>query len=131
MIKEINISSQERYQLIDITDGVEKIVKESGVDEGLVLIFTPHSTAAVLITENEDGLKKDWLSFFKKMVSGFDFKHNIIDNNADSHLLSGLLGQGKVLPIENKKLVRGVWQNIFFVELDGPRDRKVVIKIIK
>jgi len=130
-MKEINISSQERYQLIDITDGVEKIVKESGADEGLVLIFTPHSTAAVLITENEDGLKKDWLSFFKKMVSGFDFKHNIIDNNADSHLLSGLVGQGKVLPVENKKLVRGVWQNIFFVELDGPRDRKVVIKIIK
>jgi secondary thiamine-phosphate synthase enzyme len=76
MTSEINVSSRERYQLIDIADEVEKAVKESGVKDGLVLVFAPHSTAGILLTENEKGLKEDWLNFLKKLVSDFDFKHN-------------------------------------------------------
>ena len=63
MISEINISTKEKYQLIDITDEVEKIVKESEVKDGLVLVFVPHSTAGIILTENEPGLKEDWLKF--------------------------------------------------------------------
>ena len=131
MISEINVSSRERYQLIDITDEVEKAVKESGVKNGLVLVFAPHSTAAILLTENEAGLKEDWLDFFKKLVSGFDFQHNRIDDNADSHLLSGLIGQERILPVKDGRLIRGTWQQIFLLELDGPRNRKVIVKIIE
>jgi len=131
MIKEINISTQERYQLIDITDEVEKVIRQSEVKDGLVLIFAPHSTAAILLTENEEGLNKDWLNFLKNLVSSFDFQHNRIDDNADSHLLSGLLGQERVLPIKDGQLIRGTWQNIFLLELDGPRNRRVIIKIIE
>ena len=130
MLKEFNISTEDRYQLIDITDRVEKIVRESKIKNGLVLIFVHHSTAAVLLTENESGLKEDWLKVLKKIVSGIDFLHNRIDNNADSHILSGLVGQGKTLVIENNKLIRGTWQQIFLVELDGPRTRKVIVKIL-
>ena len=115
MISEINVSSRERYQLIDITDEVEKAVKESGVKDGLVLVFAPHSTAAILLTENEAGLKEDWLDFLKKLVSGFDFQHNRIDDNADSHLLSGLIGQERILPVKDGRLIRGTWQQIFFI----------------
>jgi len=97
----------------------------------LVLIFVPHSTAAVLLTENESGLKEDWLKVLEKIVSGFYFLHNQIDNNADSHILSGLVGQGKTLVIENNKLIHGTWQQIFLVELDGPRTRKVIVKVLK
>ncbi len=131
MTREINVSSQERYQLIDITDKVEKIVKESDVKDGLTLIFVPHSTAAILLTENEAGLNEDWLNFLKKLVSGFSFQHNRIDDNADSHLLSGLIGQEKILPIKDGQLIRSTWQNIFLLELDGPRNRRVIIKIIE
>jgi len=131
MTKEINVSSKERYQLIDITDEVEKIVKESGVKDGLVLVFTPHSTAGVLLTENERYLKEDWLNFLEKLVSGASFQHNKIDDNADSHLLSGLIGQSKTLPIKDGQIIRGTWQQIFLLELDGPRNRKVVVKTIE
>lgn len=131
MISEINVSSQERYQLIDITDEVEKIVKESGVKDGLVLLFVPHSTTGILLTENEKSLKEDWLDFLKKLVSGFDFQHNRIDDNADSHLLSGFIGQERILPLKGGQIIRGTWQQIFLLELDGPRKRKIIVKIIK
>lgn len=131
MLKEFNISTEDRYQLKDITDEVEETVRKSGIKNGLALIFVPHSTAAVLLTENESGLKQDWLKVLKKLVSGFDFLHNQIDNNADSHILSGLVGQGKTLAIENNELIRGTWQQIFLVELDGPKDRRVIIKFIQ
>jgi len=130
-MKEFNVSTQKRYQLVDITDKVEKIVEQAGVKEGLVLIFTPHSTAAILLTENEEGLKQDWLNVLKKLVAGFDFQHNRIDDNADSHILSGLVGQERTLPVENGRIVRGTWQQIFLVEFDGPKTRKVTVKIIK
>lgn len=131
MNKKTTVSTQNRYQLIDITDKVEKVVAESKIKDGLCLVFVPHSTAAIILTENESGLRDDWLKVFKKLVEGEQFEHNRIDDNADSHILSGLLGQGKVLPIEDSQLVRGAWQQIFLVELDGPRTRRVVIKAIK
>jgi len=131
MLKTINIKTRERFQLIDITSEVEKIVSQAKIREGLCFVFVPYSTAAIILTENESGLKNDWLKILKKLVEGEEFQHDQIDNNADSHLLSGLLGQGKVLPVENNRLVRGTWQQIFLVELDGPRMRRVSVKIIK
>jgi len=76
-------------------------------------------------------LKNDWLKILKKIVEGEKFEHDRIDDNADSHILSGVLGQGKTLPVENGRIIRGTWQQIFLVELDGPRTRRVVIKAIK
>ena len=130
MFKELNISTENRYQLVDITEEVEETVKESKVEDGLVLVFAPHSTAGVVLTENEKGLKNDWLEIFKKLTSGIEFEHNKIDDNADSHLLSGIIGQGKVLPIKDGKIIRGTWQQIFLAEFDGPRERKVILEII-
>ena len=130
MLKEFEIPTKDRYELIDITDKVKEIIKQSSIKSGLALIFVPHSTAAVLLTENETGLKQDWLKVFKKMVAGFDFMHNRIDNNADSHILSGLVGQGKVVPVENGNIIRGAWQQIFLAEFDGPKKRKVIVKFI-
>jgi len=130
MLKEFNISTEKKYELVDITERVERIVQESNIKDGLVLVFVPHSTAGIVLTENESGLKKDWLKVLKKLVSDFDFLHNQVDNNADSHILSGLIGQGKTLIVENGRLIRGTWQQIFLTEFDGPRTRKVIIKII-
>jgi len=127
----LSVSTKERYQLIDITDKVSQIIEKNQWQEGLVLVFVPHSTCAILLTENETGLKEDWISVFKKIVDNLNFKHNQIDNNADSHILSGLIGQGKVLPLLDGKLKIGTWQQIFLVELDGPRTRNVIIKFVQ
>ena len=116
--------------MIDVTKEVGNVVGESGIKEGMCLVFVPHSTVAIILTENEEGLKKDWLAVLKRFVSGFAFEHNQIDSNADSHILSGLLGQGRVLPIENGQLIRGAWQRIFLVELDGPRKRRIIVKLV-
>lgn len=131
MEKKFAISTNKNVELIDITNKVEKIVSESGVEDGLCLISVPHSTAAVLITENESGLVSDWENFLSKLTPDINYQHNRIDDNAESHLLSGLLGQSKVLPVENGQLNRGTWQQIFLAELDGPRStRNVVVKIV-
>lgn len=127
-MNEIKISTKERYQLINITEQVEEIVRKRDVEREFVSVSVPHSTAAILLTENEEGLKEDWLTFLKKFISGFSFKHDRIDDNADSHIISGLIGQEKSLPVENGKIIRGTWQQIFLLELDGPRNRRVIIK---
>ncbi len=130
MFKEFNIPTENRYQLVDITQEIEEIIEESKIKEGLVLVFVPHSTAGIVLTENEKGLKNDWLEIFKKLTSGIDFQHNRIDNNADSHILSGFIGQGRVLPVKDGKIQRGTWQNIFLAEFDGPRRRRVIVEIV-
>ena len=130
MLKEFNISTKKKYELVDITERVERIVQESNIKDGLVLVFVAHSTAGVLVNENEPGLKKDWLKIFKRITSGIHFAHNQTDNNAEAHIIIGLIGNEKTLILENGKLIRGTWQQIFLVELDGPRTRKVIIKII-
>ena len=130
MFREFSVATEKRYQLVNITQEVEEMVEESGIKDGLVLVFVPHSTAGIILTENEERLKNDWLEIFKKLTSGIDFLHNQIDDNADSHILSGLVGQGRVLPIKDGKIVRGTWQQILLAEFDGPRERKVIMEII-
>lgn len=123
-------TTKQKYELVNITDDVSKIVADSGVNQGLVLVFAPHSTCGIILTEDEPGLKKDWLKFLEKITAGFDFEHNKIDNNAQAHILTGLLAQGKILPVQDHRLVRGTWQDIFLVEFDGPRTREIFVEIL-
>lgn len=131
MLKEFIVSTAGRYQLVDITSGIGEAVAESGIKKGLAFIFVPHSTAGVLITENESGLKEDWFKVLKDLVSGYDFFHNWIDNNAGSHILSGILGQEKTIIIKDGKLLLGEWQQILLAEFDGPIKRKIIVKILE
>lgn len=130
MTGEFTVKTAERYELVNITGSVETLIKEKNVQSGLVFIFIPHSTAAILLSEDEPNLKQDWLEFLRKTTSGFNFLHNQIDDNADSHLLSGIVGQGKTLVVEGGKLERGAWQDVFLAEFDGPKNRKIIVKII-
>lgn len=127
MIEQFTISTNEKIELVDITSRVESIVSQSNVKNGQCLVFVPHSTAAVLITENESGLVNDWKKLIKKLTVGETWEHNRIDDNAEAHLMSGLIGQTKILPVKNGRLQRGTWQQIFLVELDGPRSRRNII----
>jgi len=131
MEKEIKFITKEKYEMVEISSEIEEAIKEFKVKEGLILIFVPHSTCGIIFTENEAGLKKDWLNFFKEIIKRRNFFHNQIDNNALAHLLSGFIGQSKMLAIKEGRIFRGPWQQIFLAEFDGPRERKVFLKILK
>lgn len=121
------LSTSHQFELVDITAQVEKAVRKSEVTEGICLVFVPHATAALWVNENEPGLKEDVLGAIQKWFPKGEYKHDLIDNNARAHLASSFLGQSKVFPVENGNLIRGTWQNIFFVELDGPRSRRRIL----
>lgn len=120
-----------RVEVKDITREVVAEVEKSKVKNGIVLVYVPHSTAALFINENESGLVKDLTWMVEEIIpKGRSFEHNRIDNNAWSHLVSALLGCSLTLPVTGGRIERGTWQNIFLVELDGPRNRKVAVKVI-
>jgi len=131
-VKELTLSTHRKYQLVDITYEVENAVKESGIRNGLCLVFAPHATAALVANEHERGLMEDILRKIKEeFPENGKWQHNIIDDNAHAHLASAFIGADRVFPVINGRLVRGTWQNIFLVEMDGPRGyRRVIVEVI-
>lgn len=125
-MRRLEFETARKYQLLNITSEVEEIVSESDVEDGSCLVFVPHATAAVMLEEDEHGLKQDFVKFFKALAEKENWKHDRIDDNASAHLLAGIVGQSRTLPISNGKLVRGMWQSILLVELDGPRNLRKV-----
>ena len=129
--KSIKITSQSKFQIINITQSINEIVNESHIKEGIISIFSKHSTTAICINEDEIGLKEDFKTFIEKLVPNDKYKHDFIDNNAKSHLKSFLLSSSETIPITNGRMELGTWQSVFFVELDGPRtSRTIVITVV-
>ncbi len=129
MLKEINIRTKDEFEIIDITNDVERLID---IEEGIAIVFTKHTTTALIINEYEKGLLEDIKETLYRLIPRRgSYKHDIIDTNAHSHLKACLLNTCLVIPIMNKRLSLGTWQRILFVELDGPRERKVYVKQIK
>ncbi len=127
----IEIRTSKRIEIVDITDDVRRIVEGSDVEEGIAVVYTRHTTTAIIINENEHGLKEDVISILEKLIpSHAGYMHDRVDDNADSHLRAIFLGNSVVIPITNGKLDLGTWQRILFIELDGPRTRKVIVKVV-
>ena len=129
--KSLRISSSSNFQIIDITSDIVAILnettKENKIDNGIVNIFTKHSTSAIRVNENEKGLLLDFEKALKDVIKEKDnYKHDFIDNNAASHIRAFLLGASETIPIVDGKLDLGTWQSIFFIELDGPRSNRTV-----
>ena len=122
---EFFVETRKRVEVIDITEEVEKRVGQGNA----CLIFVPHATAAVIINEYEPNIKSDYEKFFSRLANG-EWLHNSIDDNAEAHLLSALISPSLTVPTENGKLHLGTWQRIMLVELDGPRKRRVIVKMI-
>ncbi len=128
----MDIQTTTQTELIDITDRVRAVVKESGITDGICVISTRHSTSSIIINENERGLRNDILDMLENHIpENKSYAHNQIDNNAHAHLRAVFLGMSEIVPVEDGHLVLGTWQQIFFVELDGPRKRTVNIKIME
>ena len=130
-IQVLNIETNNRIELIDITAMVSKIVKNSKVEEGICVVYTPHTTAGITINENADpDVKRDIIKFLGQLIpQDFGFSH--AEGNSDSHLKSSFLGCEKNIIVHNGNLMLGTWQSIYFCEFDGPRNRKVYVKMIK
>ena len=94
------------------------------------MVYSPHTTTAIIINENEHGLKEDILKLLNLMVPQGRYAHDLIDNNARSHLQAVVLGNNVCIPVENGGLALGTWQSVFFVELDGPRNRRLTVRIV-
>lgn len=125
-----HIETNARVEFKDITDLIQKVVTESGVQSGTCFLFVPHTTAALLINENDDpGLQRDLDDFLKLLAPrDRDYHHN--DGNCDAHLKAAVIGNSKSLLIENGRLILGRWQGVFLCEFDGPRRRELRIKVV-
>ena len=118
----IQITTNNKIDIIDITDKI--FTFSANINTGALLVFVKHTTAGLIINEYEENLVGDFKEFYDKLAKG-NWKHDLIDNNAKSHLMSTLLNPSLLIPIKNGKPVLGTWQRVLFVELDGPRRREV------
>ena len=130
-MKEISVKTRSKIEMIDITRLVSDVVRHSNVKHGLCIVFVPHTTAAITINENADpAVLKDIIEELNKIIPLQDnYRH--MEGNSAAHIKATLTGSSQTVIIENGELQLGIWQSLFFCEYDGPRNRKVWVKIIK
>jgi len=125
------IKSQKRTQLIDITSNIQDIVCSAGIGQGLCMLYVPHTTAAVTINESADPSVKDDILMIIDTIIPWKAGYRHLEGNSAAHIKSTIIGPSELIAIENDRLVLGTWQGIFFCEFDGPRNRKVHVRLIK
>jgi secondary thiamine-phosphate synthase enzyme len=129
-MKEISLGTRSRVEMIDITAAIQKAIGEEKIEEGICLVYTPHTTAAITINENADpDVPRDILAALDRAVP-FSANYRHAEGNSAAHVKSSMVGASELIIIEKGRLVLGTWQSIFFCEFDGPRTRKIFISII-
>lgn len=130
MIRHINVKSRARTEFIDITEKIQEVIKEEDVREGVCYIYVPHTTAGITINEGADpSVQRDIISTLNRLIP-FEGDYHHREGNADAHIKSTLVGVSQVVFIESGRLSLGTWQAIYFCEFDGPRHRRVHLKIL-
>lgn len=127
---EFCVRTRKKTELLDITSEVERTISSSGVESGACLVFVAHATAGVIINEFEPNIASDFAGSFARLFPEAEYAHNRIDGNAESHLKSGFAGPSVTIPVEGGALALGRWQKIILCEFDGPRGRRVMVKVI-
>ena len=131
--QELWFHAGKRRQLFNITERAEAAVTESGVKEGLVLVNAMHITASVFINDDEGGLHRDYEKWLERLAPEkpySQYEHNGSEDNADAHLKRTIMGREVVVAITAGRLDLGPWEQIFYYELDGLRDKRVLVKVI-
>ena len=130
--KYLLMRTKNRKEIVNITEEVEDAVKESKIKEGICLVNSMHITSSVFINDEEQGLKKDFMNWLEKIAPEKQdyFHHQIGEDNADAHLKRTIMGREAVIGITNAKLEFGPWEQIFYGEFDGQRQKRILIKII-
>lgn len=131
--KTLTFHTKTRRAFINITPDVESALEESGIQEGMVLVNPMHITASVFINDDESGLHQDYEAFLERIAPEKpheQYKHNTFEDNADAHIKRQLMGREAVVAITDGRLDFGPWEQIFYGEFDGKRDKRLLIKII-
>jgi secondary thiamine-phosphate synthase enzyme len=124
------LSTKKRNEMIDITSQVGSIVRQSGISDGDVLVYCPHTTAAITINENADpSVPHDILLTLQELIPDYRPGYRHSEGNSDAHAKSAIVGSSRQIPVKDKSLTLGTWQGIFFCEFDGPRSRKVSVQV--
>jgi secondary thiamine-phosphate synthase enzyme len=128
--QELTVRTHSRIELVDITAQIQKFIRENKVESGLLVLFVPHTTAALTINENADpSVQQDILAELSRLILlAGPYQHT--EGNSAAHIKSTVIGPSQTLFIEGGRLALGTWQGLFFCEFDGPRTRKVWVKII-
>ena len=129
-MKELKVVSNKRNEMIDITNDVQRIISEENIQNGHVIVYVPHTTAAITINEGADpSVQRDIIETLKRIVPESGEYHHM-EGNSDAHIKASILGSSATVLLENNNLVLGTWQHIFFYEGDGPRNRRVYVEIV-
>jgi len=127
----LSVKTRQKTELVDITNNINRLIQKSGVDQGLCMVYVPHTTAAVTINESADpSVKTDILMILNQIVP-WEANYRHLEGNSPAHVKTTLVGSSELVAFENRQLVLGTWQGIFFCEFDGPRNRKVEIRIME
>lgn len=132
MVHKVQLRTDKHDQMIDITAEVQRIVTQNAMSEGMVLVYCPHTTAAITINENADpDVVHDILTTLNKVYpwTGPDYRHG--EGNSAAHLKASTIGSSQLVPVAGGKLLLGIWQGIYFCEFDGPRHRSYYLKLQK
>ncbi|OGB98629.1 MAG: hypothetical protein A3G35_00180 [candidate division NC10 bacterium RIFCSPLOWO2_12_FULL_66_18] len=129
-VAEFIVRTNKKQEMVDITQRVADLVKQSRVSDGICLVYVPHATAAVAINENADpNVCEDILEALGNLVPEGRWRHDRIDNNAAAHIKATILGPSQAVPVRGGRLRLGTWQSVMLVELDGPRERSVIVEV--
>lgn len=130
MVTEFRIRTSAKREMIDLTARVAEVVARADLAEGLCSVYTPHATAAIVVNENDDpNVCVDVLDALDRLIPAGVWRHDRVDGNAASHIQATILGPGETIPVRAGKLLLGTWQAVMLVELDGPRERRVVVTL--
>ena len=130
MQREFRVRSRQQLEMLDITATVAEVVRESGLAEALCSVYVTHATAAIVVNENDDpNVCVDVLDLLAQLVPAGVWRHDRVDGNAAAHIKAAILGPGETIPVRDGRLLLGTWQAIMLVELDGPKDRRVVVTV--
>lgn len=127
---ELTVRTRRKREIVDVTDHVQAVVTRAGTKDGVVSVFVTHTTAAVTTADlDPGGTDQDYLDAFERMVPHLDYRHPHNPSHMPDHILATLIGPSLSVPLRDGELVLGTWQRIVLVELDGPRDRRIVVSI--
>ncbi|CAN5741714.1 secondary thiamine-phosphate synthase enzyme YjbQ [soil metagenome] len=129
-IIDVAVETSQRYELVSITDEVKRAARDAGVDEGICVILSTHTTAAVTVNEDYDrDVPRDLASACRAFLEALDVRFEHAEGNSDSHFLTSLFGQSQTLLVSGGELDLGRWQGVFLAEFDGPRSRTVRVAL--
>lgn len=130
MLKTLTIKSRSKTEFIDITEDIHEAIKGSGIKSGVCYIYVPHTTAGITINEGADpSVKRDIITTINKIIP-FEGDYQHIEGNSAAHIKSTAVGVSLFVMVEDSKPLLGTWQSVYFCEFDGPRHRRVIVKVV-